>query len=206
MGRSAISATDAQDIHVAGSHLLAVINDILDVAKVEAGKLELHREIVDLREMATMCLETMAKLAERSELKLESSIAPTLAPVWADGLRVRQILLNLLSNAVKFTPKGGIVRLAIERHERLGVVVTVSDTGIGIPDHKLATVFEPFGQVESMMSKRYRGTGLGLPLVKAFVELHGGTLTLKSTVGVGTEIRFTLPQRAPDTDTRQDKG
>ena len=189
----------AQDIHVAGTHLLAVINDILDVAKVEAGKLELQREAIDLAEIATSCLDTMAKLAERNELRLGSTIAPTLPTVWADSLRVRQILLNLRSNAIKFTPKGGLICLAVE-HTDGEVAVTVSDTGIGIPEHKLEAVLEPFGQVESMMSKRYRGTGLGLPLVKAFVELHGGSLTLKSKVGAGTEIRFTLPQRTAETD------
>jgi signal transduction histidine kinase len=188
----------AEDIHESGQHLLAVINDILDVAKVEAGKLELHFEAVNVADMVALCLDTMGKLAERANLRIAVSLADGLPRVWADALRVRQILLNLLSNAIKFTPSGGRVRLSVTWHETLGAIITVSDTGIGIPQHKLATVIEPFGQVESMLSRRYRGTGLGLPLVKAFVELHGGSLSLTSEVGAGTEVRFNLPPgRAP---------
>ncbi len=186
----------AEDINESGLHLLAVINDILDVAKVEAGKLELHLEPVDLGDLAALCVDTMGEMAEGAGLKIEVSLADGLPRVWADGLRVRQILLNLLSNAIKFTPRGGTVRLSITWHATLGAIVTISDTGIGIPQHKLAIVLEPFGQVESMLSRRYRGTGLGLPLVKAFVELHGGSLSLTSEVGTGTEVRFNLPPGA----------
>jgi signal transduction histidine kinase len=186
----------AEDINESGLHLLAVINDILDVAKVEAGKLELHLEPVNLGDLAALCIDTVGKLAESAGLKVEVSLADGLPRVWVDALRVRQILLNLLSNAIKFTPRGGTVRLSVTGHATLGIIVTISDTGIGIPQHKLASVLEPFGQVESMLSRRYRGTGLGLPLVKAFVELHGGSLSLTSEVGTGTEVRFNLPPKA----------
>ncbi len=180
-----------RDIHASGQHLLALINDILDMSKIEAGKLKLRLEAVHLDDVAEDAVRLMRNRAEAAGLQLAADLA--WAPeVEADYRAVKQILLNLLSNSVKFTPPGGkVIVSAAADGERLRVSVT--DTGIGIAKPDLERLAKPFEQVESQHSKTTQGTGLGLALTKSLVELHGGRLELNSEPGQGTTASFTLP-------------
>ncbi|HTI85499.1 MAG TPA: HAMP domain-containing sensor histidine kinase [Alphaproteobacteria bacterium] len=180
-------------IHRSGTHLLSLINDILDVSKLEAGKFELQIERVDLKSIIELSLALLSDHADRSAVRIVTHIDAKLPPANADGRRLQQIMLNLLSNAVKFTPPGGTVTVSASWHPAYGSIVSVSDTGIGIPPEKIQTALEPFGQVENALTRRFQGTGLGLPLAKAFVELHGGELQIESHVDKGTVVKFSLP-------------
>jgi signal transduction histidine kinase len=182
----------AGDIHGAGSHLLSLINDILDLSKAEAGKLELRPEDVDLNGLIHEAARLMRERATEHDQRLAIDLAP-LPPLMIDRLRVKQVLLNLLSNAIKFTPDGGSV--TVEAYCDVGgdVTVSVRDTGIGIAADQLAMVFEPFQQIESTMSRKYQGTGLGLSLVKSLMELHGGSVRIESRLEHGTAIFITFP-------------
>jgi len=163
------------------------------MAKVEAGTIDLQEGEVEVRDLVEESLELVRQRAEGSGVHLELSIADDLPSVRGDYRRLRQVLLNLLSNAVKFTPEDGTVSLTAERRADGGVTLTVADTGIGIAPEDLATVFAPFGRVESVLHRNADGTGLGLPLARQFTELHGGTLTLASALGEGTRVTVALP-------------
>jgi len=182
----------AVDIRDSGHHLLDVINDVLDLSKVEYGKLELNEEPVDVAEVVEACLRLIRTRAEAAQLRLDCALGDGLPALRADTRRLKQILLNLLSNAVKFTPAGGRVLLTAESTAE-GFRLAVSDTGIGIADADLEKALSPFGQVDSSLARRYQGTGLGLPLSKAMVELHGGRLAIESRVGIGTTVSILLP-------------
>lgn len=182
-----------EQINFSGNHLLAVINDILDISKVEAGKSELNMDEVDPAELIASTVELMRERANQGGLALNVAVPPDLPIIVVDGRRVQQVLLNLLSNAIKFTPGGGEVTVRARWSPQAGLNVSVSDTGIGISADKMHTVFEPFGQVENAFTKKYEGTGLGLPLAKALVELHGGDFKIESQLNVGTVASFTLP-------------
>jgi two-component system cell cycle sensor histidine kinase PleC len=187
----------ARDILSSGQHLLALINDILDMSKIEAGKFTLRFEPVAVEEIAEDALRLVRNRAEAAGLTLGVDFGD-LPDVEADYRAVKQILLNLLSNAVKFTPRGGRVVVRAElRDDPLGqrVKVSVQDTGIGISAQDLERLARPFEQVESQHSKTTQGTGLGLALTKALVEMHGGLLDLKSAPGQGTTASFALPVR-----------
>jgi signal transduction histidine kinase len=179
------------DIHLCGSHLLQLISDILEFSKGEAGKLELYEEEIDLLEGMDECKRIISEKAQSKRIALNVIGDNSLPMLFGDKRKVRQILLNLLSNAIKFTPEGGSVTLQarIERHG--GIQMSVSDTGIGIPEEDIAKALSVFGQVHR--SQSHEGTGLGLPLCKMFTELHGGRLTLTSKVGVGTTVTITFP-------------
>jgi len=179
------------DILASGHHLLALINDVLDMSKIEAGKMTLHRERLDMGPLAEEALRLVRNRAETSGLMLIADIGEDLPEVEADARAVKQILLNLLSNAVKFTPAGGRVSVRA-RAEAGGVRLTVHDTGIGIDPDDLPRLAAPFEQVESQQSKTTQGTGLGLALSKAFVEMHGSNLTIESAPGHGTLVSFLL--------------
>jgi two-component system, cell cycle sensor histidine kinase PleC len=181
----------ARDIHASGQHLLALINDILDMSKIEAGKMKLRLEPVHIEDVAEDAVRLMRNRAEAAGLTLTMDLGH--APeTEADYRAVKQILLNLLSNAVKFTPRGGRVAVtAVEAGDFLRV--SVSDTGIGIAKSDLARLARPFEQVESQHAKTTQGSGLGLALTKSLVELHGGKLELASEPGQGTTVSFTLP-------------
>lgn len=182
-----------EQINFSGNHLLAVINDILDISKVEAGKSELNMDEIDPGELVASTVELMRERGNQGGLALHVEISPDLPVIVADGRRVQQILLNLMSNAIKFTPEGGAVTVRADWCPHDGLEVSICDTGIGISADKMHTVFEPFGQVENAFTKKYEGTGLGLPLAKALVELHGGHFKIESQLNVGTTASFTLP-------------
>ena len=180
------------DILASGQHLLALINDVLDMSKIEAGKMTLYREPLDVGALAEEALRLVRNRAETAGLMLIADIGEDLPLVEADARAVKQILLNLLSNALKFTPAGGRVSVRA-RGEAGGVRLTVQDTGIGINPDDLPRLAAPFEQVESQQSKTTQGTGLGLALSKAFVEMHGSNLTIESAAGQGTRVSFLLP-------------
>jgi len=182
----------ATDIHNAGRHLLSVINDILDFTKAEAGKLELRAEQVDLSDVIeeTVCIVRQLAVDRGLELHIDIGRLPLMM---LDRLRLKQVILNLLSNALKFTNSGGSVWVEARQNAAGCVVVCVRDTGIGIAPDMLSLVFEPFRQIDSALARKYEGTGLGLSLVKTLVELHGGAVTIDSSLERGTAVSFTLP-------------
>jgi signal transduction histidine kinase len=182
----------ANDIHGAGSHLLTLINDILDLSKAEAGKLELTCEPVELTDLIKECARLVRGRVLEQKLRITLRVSP-LPPLLVDRLRVKQILLNLLSNAIKFTPEGGVVSVMADRDAIGGIVVCVCDTGIGIAPEMIPLAFEPFRQIDSALSRKFEGTGLGLSLVKTFIELHGGEVRLESTLGKGTSVFIVFP-------------
>ena len=185
-----------EDIRTSGQHLLALINDVLDLAKVEAGRLELDSSEFSLREALESVGMMVRERARSLGIGLDAVIAPEIGIVRADERKIKQVVLNLLSNAVKFTPAGGRVELGA-RPEGDGIVVTVRDTGVGIAPADQARVFEEFAQARSAATREQEGTGLGLTLSKNFVELHGGRIWVESEVGKGSTFSFTLPQRRP---------
>jgi cell cycle sensor histidine kinase DivJ len=183
----------AQLIHESGGHLLGLINAILDMSKIEAGRFRLQPEHFDLSEVAVQALRFVRFLADRNGVALEEAIDPVVHEVVADKRAVTQILINLLSNGVKFTPRGGMVRIAatLVGHD---VEISVADTGVGIDNADLKRLGQPFEQVDSEYTRAKEGTGLGLALVRALAHLHGGSMTIESLVGEGTTVRVRLPQ------------
>lgn len=184
----------AVDIHNSGKHLLEVIGNILDLAKVDAGKLELYEDDVDIVEMMHICGRLMAEAAHAGEVALEIRAPAQPVFIQGDSTRIRQIFLNLLSNAVKFTPKGQRVILT-GRADEDGFVLRVIDTGIGMTAEEAVTAMQPFRQIDSSLSRRYQGTGLGLPLTKSLIGLHEGAMDIKSAPGEGTTVTVWLPRR-----------
>jgi signal transduction histidine kinase len=183
-----------QDVLVAGRHLLSLINDILDLAKVEAGRMELDLAEVSLPETLRSGLTMQGERATHGGITLELNVAPEEIVVEADERKLRQVVFNLLSNAIKFTPPGG--RIDVSAAQSDGVVeVAVADTGSGIAEDELELIFEEFQQARGESAKRHEGTGLGLPLSRKFIELHGGRLWAESVEGSGSTFRFTLPVR-----------
>jgi signal transduction histidine kinase len=183
----------AKDINDSGTHLLDLINDILDLAKVEAGQLALHEEVVDVGRVVRSCMTIITERAQKGGLALSHHLATPAVRLWVDERKLKQILINLLSNAVKFTPEGGRVTLSARLDEDGTFLAEIADTGIGIAEEDMWKAMAPFRQVDSRMSRSYEGTGLGLPLTKALVELHGGTLAIRSRVGEGTQVTVRLP-------------
>ncbi|MGQ0742168.1 MAG: ATP-binding protein [Alphaproteobacteria bacterium] len=182
----------AQDIHESGRHLMSILNDILDMSKVEAGRMELRNEPVCMAEIVAACKRIIAPTAEANGVTLAFDLPQMLPLLRSDQVRLKQILLNLISNAVKFTPREGNVTVSI-RVEPEGVIIVVADTGIGMNETEIALALQPFRQIDNRLNRRFEGTGLGLPLTKAMVKLHGGTLAIESTPGGGTNVRITLP-------------
>jgi len=181
-------------IQEAGRHLLDLINDILDMSKIEAGKLDLVREEFALDAQIRACMELMRERAVRSEVELSADLPPGALTISADRRAVRQILLNLLSNAIKFTPQGGrvLVRARVVDRE---AVLSVRDTGVGIPANRIEDLGNPFVQLRSTAGETHKGTGLGLALVKSLAQLHGGQMRIESAIGKGTLVTVTLPVR-----------
>ena len=180
-----------------GQHLLALINDLLDISKLEAGKAQLHRGEVEVEPLISDCVESVSSLAKTKKLDLSASVAPEVGRVFADGPKLKQVLLNLLGNAIKFTETGS-VRVTAER-QGAELRISVRDTGIGVPVDDTERIFDSFQQGKSGISGKYQGTGLGLAISRQLVEMHGGHIWVKSTPGQGSTFTFTIPQRAlPD--------
>ena len=179
-------------IRDSGSHLLSLINDVLDISKLDANRLELVEDMVDVRQMVADAVHMISGQVEKAELTLSCQPPAAGVRLRADARRIRQVLLNLLSNAVKFTPSGGSISITAEP-DGDGFEIAVTDTGIGIASEDIPTALERFGQVDSRFCRRYEGTGLGLPLAKRLMELHGGTLNLVSVVGSGTRVSCRFP-------------
>lgn len=189
-----LALNDIQLIHNSGKHLLALINDVLDLAKIEAGKMELVREAVDIKDIANAVLASSHSLVKDKPVEIITDVSDMLPPVYADKLRLNQILLNLVSNAAKFTHEGTITIKASLNPRKLDVMtIAVIDTGIGIPASKLGSIFERFRQADNSTTRKYGGTGLGLAICKQLIEMHGGTLNVRSEEGVGSEFYFTIP-------------
>lgn len=187
-----------RDIHSSGVHLLSLINDILDFSKAEAGKLELQLSELDATKLLKNCMRLVSPRAEQSGVVLREELPKEHFVITGDAKKLKQVMLNLLSNAVKFTPHGGSVTiLAWQNVMDDSISIQVKDTGIGIAPKDIPRAMSPFGQVDSKLSRKYEGTGLGLPLTKKFVELMGGTFKIESELGAGTTITITIPQTPP---------
>jgi signal transduction histidine kinase len=180
-----------RDIHTSAQHLLSLINDILDLSKIEAGRMDLDVAAFDLPTAIDDALLLMRERAARRSIALERQIDERLGEISADQRKVKQVLLNLLSNAVKFTPEGGRIEVRAA-HANGTAEISVTDTGIGIAPEDHEAVFEEFRQV-GKAEKKAEGTGLGLALCRKFVELHGGRIWVKSQLGAGSTFTFTLP-------------
>jgi len=183
----------AEDILHSGRHLLDVINDILDIARNEAGKLQVDSEPVDIATLFEECRKIVHLQCSQAGLVFDMKLPTEPVQILADAVKARQILLNLLSNAVKFTPAGGQVRLEGAAAGDNLFRITVADTGIGMAPQDIPIALSPFGQLNTGLARKYEGTGLGLPLTKALVELHGGRMSIASTPGQGTVIDVLLP-------------
>ena len=200
-----------QQADEAAIHLLKIINDLLDISKIEAGKVELNLQSISISDLCQQCLRMIQPGAEKKHLTLEVEVDPQVTQVPLDERRVRQMLINLLSNAVKFTPEGGEVKLSgrigygkeLEQEMRPDhspinattpyLCLEVSDTGIGIPKERWHLLFRPFQQIDSSFTRKHEGTGLGLALTKRLAELHGGTISFHSTPGKGSQFRIWFP-------------
>ena len=182
----------AHDIHDSGKHLLALINDILDVSRLDAGGMTLDERDFNLHDVIMQALKMISRQARGKSIELVEHLAPALPLVHADERRIKQVLINLLANAIKFTPRNGSITVNAWLHEA-GLSVAVTDTGVGIAPENIAKALEPFSQIDSSVAREHGGAGLGLPLSSQLMQLHGGTLTLESTLHVGTTVTVTLP-------------
>jgi signal transduction histidine kinase len=180
----------AQSIHGSGAHLLGVINDILDIARLDSGDLELDLEPVDLDSVIDECVAAIAPQADEEQIRIERDLKA--AFVMADRRRLRQMLFNLISNAVKFTPRNGTVTISATQRSN-GFAVAVRDTGIGMTSEQIPKALERFGQIDSSLARKYEGTGLGLPLTQQLAELHGATFSIQSEPGCGTVATILFP-------------
>ena len=183
----------ARHIHASGAHLLEVINDILDMTKIEGGHVQMHEEHHDVGEIMSSCARLIAEAAHRDGVTLDIQLPSAPLTLRADAKRLRQILLNLLSNAIKFTPAGGKVSFKAQHQASSTLAFIVQDTGIGMTTTQIAKALEPFQQVDNSLTRRYEGTGLGLPIARSLSELLGGKLSIDSTTGRGTRVTVILP-------------
>jgi two-component system cell cycle sensor histidine kinase PleC len=181
------------DIHNSGQHLLNLINEILDLSRIEAGRYELHEEPVSLTTVVEDCHHLLKLRAQNRGITVYDVFEADLPRLWADERALRQVCLNLLSNAIKFTPQGGEIWLKVGWTASGGQYMSVKDTGPGIPEDEIAVVLSKFGQGSNAIKSAEQGTGLGLPIAKSLVDMHGGTFTLKSKVRIGTELIATFP-------------
>ncbi len=190
-------ASYATDIHSSASYLLSLVNDLLDLARIESGRLDLEKTTCDLADIAASALRLLEERAKRKGVELTAEIQPALPAAYLDERAVKQVLVNILSNAVKFTGRGGRVELSARFTSGEGFGIVVSDSGVGIAPEELDLVLQPFKQAKGGKTTSLEGTGLGLTLSKAMVEAHGGRLTLHSRPGEGTTVDITLPQESP---------
>jgi len=183
----------ASDIHASGQHLLAIINDILDLSRIEEGQDELEESENVIADVIQACLPLVRERAVAAKVRIELEIANDLPAVMIDLRRMKQILINLLSNAIKFTEAGGYVRVGAGVDPSGYMIVTVSDSGIGMRPEDIPRALEPFGQIDSSLSRSYEGTGLGLSLARQLTEAHGGELLISSELNTGTTVQIVLP-------------
>jgi len=183
-----------KDILQSGQHLLELINDILDVSAVEAGALELHQETFSLPNIINTTVRIIKPRADTGQITISSSIDPELPLIYVDARRAKQVLLNLLSNAVKFSPIGGQVSISAWMNDDRSLSVAITDNGIGMDKEEVSLALSPFGQVDSGLNRMHEGTGLGLPLTRGLMELHGGTLEIESDPSSGTSVKVTFPK------------
>ncbi len=183
----------ARDIHDGGELLLSLINDILDMAKVEAGKRQLSESVVNMDRLLQSVVRLMSVRAKSGKLRLTAKVPRDLPFMRGEERALKQVLTNLLANAIKFTPEGGEITMAASVSPAGKMVLQVKDTGVGISAEDIPTALAPFGQIENSLSGKSQGTGLGLPLTKALIELHGGDMRLESVVGKGTSITIEFP-------------
>jgi two-component system, cell cycle sensor histidine kinase PleC len=183
----------AIDIHNSGVHLLNLINEILDLSRIEAGRYELNEEAVSLAAVVAECHHLLKLRASNRGITIHELFEPDMPRLWADERALRQVCLNLLSNAIKFTPQGGEIWLKVGWTASGGQYMSVKDTGPGIPEEEIPIVLASFGQGSNSIKSAEQGAGLGLPIAKSLIDLHGGTFTLKSKLRVGTEVIVTLP-------------
>ena len=197
----------SQDVHSSGEHLLMLINEILDLSRVEAGRYDLREEPIQLAYIVDDCVHLLQLRANQRQIKIVENVERDLPMIWADERAMRQVVLNLLSNAIKFTPQGGTVTIETSKSEDKGQYVSIRDTGPGIPEHEIPIVMSAFGRGTLAQKNADEGTGLGLPIVKGLVEMHGGTFTLTSKVRQGTKVTVLLPpERIIDALPRLDEG
>jgi len=183
----------AKDIHESGEHLLAIINDILDLAKAESGKLVLNEHEFDVSNTLESCVRMCRGRAEASRIELIFFGGQSQIMALADERLLLQVVANIVTNAIKFTPEGGTVRMYVTANPQIGIAIKITDTGIGIAPENLERVLRPFEQVETSYARKHGGSGLGLPYAKRLTELHGGELKLESELGKGTNVTITLP-------------
>jgi PAS domain S-box-containing protein len=183
----------AADIHTSGTHLLGLINDVLDLSKIEAGKFELEENDVDIGQIIESSVRALERRTEKGQIRVSVKVPNKLPHLLADERKVKQIMQNLLSNASKFTPDGGSIMVSATASAQKGMHIRIADTGIGIRKRDIDKVLSPFGQIENAMNRQFSGTGLGLPLAKSLVEQHGGRLELESRFGRGTTITVAFP-------------
>jgi len=183
------------NINSSGKHLLDLINDILDLSKVEAGKMELRPKEFDVSPMIEEVNKLVASIAEKKRIDISTDLADNNIVVEADKIKFKQILYNLLSNSIKFTPDNGTIVVSANVKDEM-LYVSVKDSGMGIAKEDIGAIFRPFKQLEEMNSKVQQGTGLGLALVKRFVEMHGGEIWVESEVDVGSTFTFTIPVKS----------
>jgi signal transduction histidine kinase len=181
------------DIHKSSLHLLSIINDVLDMSKIEAGKLELSKEVLNVQQVIADVVRMMRERAANRRIELIVEATQEDIEIWADERSMKQIFLNLLSNAIKFSRDGGIVNIRIIADQPNQAVVEFEDFGIGMNEEEQERALQPFGQAKPATTRNYGGTGLGLPITKGLVEAHAGRLTIRSRPGQGTVVRVILP-------------
>ena len=191
-----------QDIYSSGKHLLRLIDDVLDLARVEAGKMRLRLEKFSARAAVESVATEIKTVAQKRKIHLDVVISPEIREVTLDQQKFKQILHNLLSNAIKFTESGGVVRIRVQPQDAHHFKLVIKDTGIGIKSEDLPRLFQDFEQLDSGSSRRYEGSGLGLALTKGLVELQGGTISVESQYGVGTTFLVVLPKEIVDDEPR----
>jgi signal transduction histidine kinase len=192
----------SKDIHESGVHLLDIINDILDLSKAEAGALTLQFDAFDMTYAVNKCMRIISERADKGKIKLVTDVAPKMPHIIADRVRCIQIILNLVSNAIKFTHEGGTVTVRAHCKDDVSgqkwFYVSIEDTGIGMTREEIEKAFQSFGQIDSGLNRKYEGTGLGLPLTKKLVDLHGGSIHIESERGHGTTVHVMIPSQRKD--------
>jgi signal transduction histidine kinase len=187
-----------KDIHTSSLHLLSIINDVLDMSKIEAGKVELAKEVVQLQNVIIEVMRMVHERARSRDIEMTAQLSDESVEIWGDERSMKQIFLNLLSNAIKFSKEGGQIYVRIVADQPDTAVMEIEDHGIGMSEEEQERALQPFGQAKPVTTRKYGGTGLGLPITKGLVEAHGGTLTIDSRAGYGTLVRIVLPRERTD--------